>query len=373
MFGKRYHLFSLFGFAIRLDASWFVLAFLVTWTLAMGYFPFSQPGLPQAVYWMMGVAGTVGLFGSIVLHEVAHALVARRHDMPMKGITLFIFGGVAEMDAEPPSARAEFDVAIAGPLASVAIGAILLLAGRAVGIWPVSVDAVIGYLGRLNFILAVFNMVPAFPLDGGRVLRAWLWHRSGDLTTATRTVSRVGSGFGLLLMALGITSFLFGGLVTGIWWFVLGLFLRSLASASYQQVLLRDALAGETVRRFMRSDPIAVSPSISVKELVEDYIYRHHHKLYPVMDDGRLAGCVSVDQVRKVPREEWESRRIADVAAECGSSNTISPDTDALDALKLMRRSGSSRLLVVENGELQGVLTLKDLLQFFALKVDLEG
>ena len=373
MFGKRYHLFSLFGFAIRLDASWFVLAFLVTWTLAIGYFPFAQPGLPRGIYWAMGIAGTIGLFASIVLHEVAHSIVARRHNMPMKGITLFIFGGVAEMDAEPPSARAEFNVAIVGPLASIAIGAILFLAERAIGLWPAPVDAVIGYLARLNFILAVFNMVPAFPLDGGRVLRAYLWRRSGDLTASTRTVSRVGSGFGLLLMALGITSFLFGGLVSGIWWFVLGLFLRGLASASYQQVLLRDALAGEKVRRFMRSDPIAVSPSISVKDLVEDYIYRHHHKLYPVMDSGRLAGCVSVDQVRKLPREEWESRLVSDVAAECGSSNTISPDTDALDALKLMRRTGTSRLLVVQKGELHGVLTLKDLLQFFALKVDLEG
>jgi Zn-dependent protease/CBS domain-containing protein len=373
MFGKGYRLFSLSGFEIRLDASWFVLALLVTWTLAVGYFPAALPGFAPATYWMMGVAGALGLFGSIVLHEFSHAVVARRYDLPMKGITLFIFGGVAEMSAEPPSPRAEFMMAAAGPLASVVIGVALLgVAAVLSGAFPIAAIEVIQYLGALNLILAAFNMVPAFPLDGGRILRSYLWHRSGDLARATRVSSKVGSGFGLVLMALGVAVFLTGGLVPGIWYFVLGMFLRGLAGASYQQVLLRRALEGEPVRRFMKSDPVTVSSGMSVRELVEDYVYRHHHKLYPIVDDGRLAGCVTVKQIRTLPREEWDTKQVAQIASGCTDANTISPDADAMEALKLMRSSGQSRLLVTRNGHLEGVITLKDLLEFFALRVELE-
>lgn len=374
MFGKRYRLFSVYGFEIRLDASWFVLAFLVTWTLAVGYFPAAAPGFQPGTYWMMGVAGALGLFGSIVLHELSHAVVARRNAIPMKGITLFIFGGVAEMSAEPPSAGAELRMAAAGPAASVVIGAVLYAMGTALsGPIPAPALEVIRYLAWLNLILAVFNMIPAFPLDGGRILRAYLWHRRGSLTSATHTSSKVGGAFGLLLMALGIASFLTGALVFGIWYFVLGLFLRGLAKASYQQVLLKEALEGEPVSRFMKADPVTVPSDITLRELVEDYVYRFHHKLYPVVDGGRLTGCVTVRQLREVPREKWEEQRVGDIAAGCSRENSIPADMDALEALKLMRNTNSSRLLVTSNGSLQGVITLKDLLEFFALRVELES
>ena len=373
MLGKGYRLFTLSGFEIRLDASWFVLALLVTWTLAVGYFPTALPDRAPATYWMMGVAGALGLFGSIVLHEFSHAVVARRYELPMKGITLFIFGGVAEMTAEPPGPRAEFMMAAAGPAASVVIGGALLGAAAVLaGGLPAAAVEVVGYLGALNLILAAFNLIPAFPLDGGRVLRAYLWHRTGDLAAATRISSRVGSGFGLVLMALGVAVFLTGGLVAGIWYFVLGMFLRGLAGASYQQVLLRRALEGEPVRRFMKADPVTVSPETSVRELVENYVYRHHHKLYPVVDDGRLTGCVTVNQIRSLPRDEWDAKDVAHIASGCTAANTISPDADALEALRLMRNSGQSRLLVTSNGHLEGVLTLKDLLEFFSLRLQLE-
>ena len=303
MFGKRYRLFSVYGFEIRIDASWFVLAFLVTWTLAIGFFPAIAPGLSRNTYWVMGVLGAFGLFGSIVLHELAHAIVARRNDIPMKGITLFIFGGVAEMGADPPSAGAELRMAAAGPIASVLIGGILYLLSAATAAFvPAPAVEVLRYLGWLNLILAAFNMIPAFPLDGGRILRAYLWHRRGSLRKATHTSSRVGAAFGLLLMALGIASFLGGMIVPGIWYFVLGTFLRGLARSSYQQVLLKEALEGEPVSRFMKRDPVTVSADISLRELVEDYVYRHHQKLYPLVEGGELEGCVSVNQLREIPR-----------------------------------------------------------------------
>jgi CBS domain-containing protein len=241
------------------------------------------------------------------------------------------------------------------------------------GALPAPAVEVVRYLGWLNLILAGFNLIPAFPLDGGRMLRAYLWHRRGNLTKATHTSSKVGSAFGFVLMALGVATFLAGGLVPGLWYFVLGMFLRGLARSSYQQVLLKEALEGEPVRRFMKSDPITVTSDITLRELVEDYVYRHHHKLYPVVDDGQLAGCVTVRQLRAVPREEWEQRRVGDIASGCNRENTIPADTDALEAMRIMRNTGSSRLLVTSNGRLEGVITLKDLLEFFALRVELEA
>ena len=373
MFGKRFDLFRVFGITIRLDASWFLVAVLITWSLARGVFPRTQPGLSGATYWAMGAAGALGLFLSVLVHEFAHALVARRKGIPIRGITLFLFGGVAEMEAEPPSAKAEFLMAGAGPL--MTLGVALLCAGLVYAggtAWPRPAAGVLGYLTTINLVLAVFNLVPAFPLDGGRMLRAGLWHWKGDLRRATRIAAGIGSGFGLLLIGLGVIAIVTGNFIGGMWWVLIGMFVRSAAAASYQQVLLRQALEGEPVHRFMRTDPVTVPPSLSLETLVEDYIYRHHHELYPVTDDGRLAGCITTREVKAVPRSEWRQRTVASAAVACTPDTTVRPDTDAVEALAKMRRSGSSRLLVVEGERLVGLLTLKDLLGFFALKLDLE-
>jgi Zn-dependent protease len=372
MFGKRFHLFTVYGFKIRLDASWFVLAVLVTWSLATSFFPVVMPNLGRPAYWMLGVGGALGLFVSIVAHELSHAVVARRNAIPMRGITLFIFGGVAEMDAEPPSAGAEFRMAAAGPIASFAIGAGLLLA-RAFVPLPPPLIALIGYLATINIVLAFFNLVPAFPLDGGRILRAALWHRWQNLRRATRAASGIGNAFGLLLILGGIYLVIGEGeFIGGMWLALIGFFVRSAAASSYQQVLLRRALEGEPVRAFTRGDPVTVPGWLSVQSFVDEVIYRHHHKLYPVVDDDRLTGCVSTDDVKALPREDWHHRRVADITRPCSVENTLHPDTDALDALHAMRRGGRSRMLVAENGTLVGILSVKDLLEFFALKVELE-
>ena len=372
MFGKRFHLFTIYGFKIRLDASWFVLAVLVTWSLATSFFPAVMPGLSPLGYWLLGAGGAVGLFVSIVAHEVSHAVVARRNDIPMRGITLFIFGGVAEMDAEPPSAGSEFRMAAAGPLASFALGGVLLLVGYLVPL-PASLAALFAYLATINIVLAIFNLVPAFPLDGGRILRAALWHRWRDLRRATRAASRTGSVFGLLLILGGVYLVIAEGeFIGGMWLALIGLFVRNAAAASYRQVMLRRALEGEPVRAFTRGDPVTVQSWLSVQSLVDDVVYRHQHKLYPVVDDGRLTGCVSLDDVKALPREDWRHRTVADVARACSIDNTIHPDVDALDALHAMRRGKRSRMLVAENGSLVGILSMRDLLEFFALKAELD-
>jgi len=374
MFGKRVKLFKLFGFEVRIDASWLIIAVLVTWSLASGVFPYLHPGLARDTYWTMGVVGALGLFISIVAHELCHSLMARRYGMHMKGITLFIFGGVAEMVDEPPTARAEFMMAIVGPISSIVIGAVFYLIyrwGESAG-WASPVNGVIYYIAYINGLLAAFNLLPAFPLDGGRVLRSILWGAKGNLRWATRISSAVGSAFGIGLIFLGVLQFIGGNVIGGVWMFLIGMFLRSAAQMSYQQLLVRKALEGEPVRRFMNANPVTVQSSITVEKLVEDYIFKYQYRMFPVMAGEELLGCITTKQVKDIPRETWSRQTVREAALPCSAENTISPTTDAIKALAKMNHTGVSRLMVVENGRLVGLVTLKDLLNFFSLKVELE-
>ena len=374
MFGKRIPLFHLFGIEIRLDLSWILIAVLITWTLSSGVFPGYYPDLEPVTYWTMGVVAAAGLFASIILHELAHAAMARRDGVPIDGITLFVFGGVAEMQAEPPSPKAEFRMAIAGPIASLVIALVCYLvasAGAGTGA-SAPFTGVFAYLATINTILATFNMVPAFPLDGGRVLRAALWAWKGELRWATRITAGIGSGFGILLIALGVLSVLRGNFIGGMWWFLIGLFVRGAAQMSYQQVVVRQGLQGVPVRRIMSSEPVAVPPEITVAQLVDDYVYRHHFKMFPVVDGGRLIGCIGLRDIKELPRERWATTAIREVMGECSPENTVRPDTDAVDALTRMHRTGNGRLLVTEHGALVGIVTLKDMLKFLSIKLDLE-
>ena len=245
MFGRRVRLFKLLGFAVHIDMSWLVLALLITWSLARGLFPYQYEKLSSITYWSMGAAGALGMFASIIFHELCHSLVARRFGLPMKGITLFIFGGVAEMDEEPPSPKAEFFMAIAGPASSILLGLFGYVVSVAGEEWlPVPVAGVLEYLTIINFVLAGFNLVPAFPLDGGRVLRSALWQWKKNFRWATRIASKLGSFFGTVLIFLGILNILRGNVIGGIWQSMIGFFLGNAARMSYHQVLMRRALEG---------------------------------------------------------------------------------------------------------------------------------
>jgi len=376
MFEKRIPLFKLFGFSVSIDITWFILAILITWTLADDVFPRYFKDFSKATYLWMGIAGALGLFVSIVFHEFCHSLVARRYGLPMKGITLFIFGGVAEMAEEPQSPMTEFLMAFAGPISSVLLGTglyfVRILAEHFA--WSGPANGVLQYLTWLNFMLAGFNLLPAFPLDGGRVLRSILWAARGNLRWATRIASQLGSGFGVFLIIMGgLLFFIWGDFVGGVWSALIGMFIRTASGMSYRQLLVRAALGGEEIRHFMKSDPITVPPSISIEQLVNDYFYRHHLKMFPVCDGDLLLGCVTSNQVKQVPREQWGRLSVADVVKPCSGQNTISPQTDAVRALSIMNRTGNSRLMVVDAGRLVGVVTLKDMLRFLDLKIDLEG
>ena len=375
MFGKPFPLFRLFGFSVKADPSWLFVVVLVVWTLAGIEFPAWYPGLSPATYWTMGVFGAVGLFGSIVLHELGHSLIARRFDVPIRGITLFIFGGVAELEREPPTAKAEFWVAIAGPIVSALIGLVslgLAFVGREAG-WPVPVRGLLNYLAWINLVLVAFNMIPAFPLDGGRVLRSILWATKGSLRWATKVTSTIGAAFGLVLIGLGILAILNGAWVAGLWTVLIGMFLRSAASASYQQLLVRRALEGEPVSRFMTPDPVTAPADITLREFVEDYVYRHHFKMFPVVDEsGRLVGCLSIDRVKEVPREMWESTTVREVAEGCSGRNTVTPETDAMKALSRMQRLGVSRLMVTQGDRVVGIFSIRDVMKLMALRIELD-
>ena len=374
MFGRKLKLFTLFGFEVSIDASWLIIAALVTWSLAVGFFPAYYPGLADSTYWAMAAIGALGLFSSIIFHEFWHSVVARRMGLPMRGITLFLFGGVSEMSDEPRSARTELWMAAGGPLSSIVLGLVFWGVYRwgESAAWPAPVLGVTAYLAFINFILAAFNLLPAFPLDGGRIIRSLLWRWKKDLTWATRIAASMGSIIGAILIGLGLLNMLAGALVGGLWYLVIGIFLRSAAQASYRRVLFRQRLQGQRVSDLMVREPVTVGPDLPLSEFVEDFIYKHHHDMYPVLDNGRLLGAVRIKDVRSVPREERGRRRVADVLRPYSEELVLPPDMDLGEALNRMTASGNSRFLVVEQDRLAGLITLKDVSTAVSVRLQLD-
>jgi Zn-dependent protease len=375
VFGKSYQILRLAGFSVRVHPSWFIILVLITWSLATGWFPMIVPGLDLTTRVLLGVAGALGLFASILLHELSHAIVARRSGVPTKSITLFLFGGVAEMEQEPQSPQTEFAVAIAGPAATaVIIGLLwlgaLFLAGEA----QTLSRAVVDYLIVVNIVLLAFNIIPAFPLDGGRVLRSILWRVKGDLRWATRVSARLGGGFGAALIVLGIFGAIGGNLIPGMWMALIGLFLRGAAGMSYEQLLLTRMLQGEPVSRFARSEVVSAPPDITLDRFVQDYLYKHHFNAFPVVENGRLLGTIEAKDIRAIPPGERAGTHVRDLIKPASEETTIQGEQDAVEALAKMRKNSLARLMVVSPaGQLEGVLSLSDLLELFHLKLELEG
>jgi len=382
MFNTRWRLFRLLGIPISVDASWLIILALLTLSLATGfpamlhkYFPGDTHELAPAEYWVMGLVTSLAFFACIVLHELGHAVVAKGRGMPIRGITLFLFGGVAELGEEPTSATTEFLMAVAGPIVSVILAFgfwLMAVVGYNAG-WPHPVVMVLGYLGAINGLVLAFNLAPAFPLDGGRVLRSILWSLTGNLRRATHWASLAGQAFAWLLIAWGLVHFFAGNWLGGIWIGMIGLFLNNAAQISYQQVLVRKALQGEPVRRFMNPDPIVVPESLDLHHWVEDFVYRYHREVFPVVSNGHLEGCVETRALSHIPRGEWGRRTVAEVMRHDLAALTISPDADALDAFSKMQRNGVSCLLVTQGDRLVGMIGLSDLLRFLNLKLDLAG
>ena len=375
IFFHRVRLFSLFGFEVSVDASWLLLGILIGWTLAGSVFPSLTPGLGTAAYWLMAAVATAGLLLSIVFHETAHSLVARHYGMPIRGITLFIFGGVAEMTTEPSRPRDELLMAAAGPAASLLLAIILfLLSDFLVALnGPASIVGVLWYLALINFILALFNLVPAFPLDGGRIFRAALWHWRGDLDWATRIAAGAGNLFGIFLIVLGLIGVLQGDFIGGMWRFLIGMFLRGAAAASYGETQARRLLGSVTVARVMNTNPVTVESGLSVQGFIDDNVYRYHHRWFPVVDDGIVVGSVATPQAVSIDRASWPTVPVSRIMSPISADDAISPEASAFAALTQMRRFGRSRLMVLGTGRLLGIVSSRDLLDILALEQELGG
>jgi Zn-dependent protease/CBS domain-containing protein len=370
MFTNRIPLFTLFGIKVGLDYSWFFLAILLVWSLMAGYFPWVLPGLDTASYLWMAILGAAGLFASIIFHEFGHALVARRFDLQISRITLFIFGGVAEMDDEPRTAAAEFWMAIAGPIASFALAAAMFFVLMAGPFGHESqLGAIIGYLAFINLILAVFNMLPAFPLDGGRILRAGVWHFTQNFQKATRIAAATGSVLAIVLIGLGVLNIIAGAFVQGIWQMLIGFFVYSAAGASRAHAELRGTLHGVPVSRIMRRELVTVPADTPVHKLVDEYFYRHFYKVFPVVDQtGRPVGVIGLKDVASAER----NARTSEIMGALTEDNTVTSNAPAYKVLQTMQRRQNSRMLVVDGQSLQGMVTMRDIMSYLAVRGELE-
>lgn len=368
------------GIPIRIHASWFVVFLLATWTLSTDYLPETLPGLSPGRYWMMGAVAAVLLFLSVLLHELGHSYVARYYRIPIEQITLFLFGGVAHMRQEAPSPKAEFLIAIAGPIVSFVIsGSCLAIVALAEAIQQEQTLRGVVMLGLLlgmgNLQLGMFNLIPGFPLDGGRILRAGLWAWGNDYYRATKQAAAAGLGFGVIFVLWGLlrirqaaTGELDASMVwTGGWLALIGIFLYIAALASRRQAILRQSIAATQIRDMMVTTVVSIPSQMPLDEAVNRYFQAYGYGGFPVVEDRRLVGLVSVPDIQAVPAATWSWRRVDQVMRPYSESMVISPDVPAIQAMGRMAREGRDQLIVVQNGEIVGMVTQSALIHFLQL------
>ncbi|HEX4955409.1 MAG TPA: site-2 protease family protein [Thermoanaerobaculia bacterium] len=365
MFGRRFEILRLGGVPIYLDFSWIFLALLLTLSFATQVMPRSLPDQPEAVHWLLALAMTAGVLCSLLLHELAHLGVARYYRFAPSGVTLFLFGGVTDGAEDAPTPEAELLTALAGPFASGWLAGacgLVFLSCSAAEAYP-TVQLASGYLAALNGLIACFNLLPAFPLDGGRVLRALLWGLRKDFAAATRSVSSLGAGLGVLMLLVGGLFLLLGLFGIGLLCFALGLFIRFTSRISYQSVVFKRSLKGLPVRHFLRPEPTTVSRAISLAQLAQEHFAHSAASVLPVVDGTRALGLVTRYRLLAVPREEWDRQSVGTITDRISPESSIGPDEQAEEALAKMTRNGLPGLLVVEGETLVGLLTPADLLR----------
>jgi len=354
------------GVQVRINWSWLVIFALIAWSLADGVFPAQNPGLSNGTYVAMAIAAALLFFGSLLLHELGHAWQARREGLEIDGITLWLFGGVSQFKSGFPSAGAEFRIAIAGPLVSLALGVAFVLVALA-GL-PSSVDGVAAWLGYINLALLVFNLIPALPLDGGRVLRAALWETKGDLGWATRIGTDIGRGFGYLFIALGVAMFIFQGSFSGAWLAFIGWFLLQAATAEARYIATEAALEGLRVRDLMVREPVTADADLTVGQFMDEVARSRRFTTYPVVDGERPVGLLAFGSIAALPRSEWDSRRVRDAMIPLEQVPLLSENESAVEALTALSSPTSNRGLVLENGHLAGLLSITDLTRALELR-----
>ena len=350
------------GIPIRLDYSWFVILALLAWMLGGSYFPAEFAGWPVALYWLMGVVTAVAFFASLLLHELGHSVVALRYKVPVRSITLFVFGGVAQIVGEPPSAKAEFRIAIAGPIVSLALAALFYAALPLLATLP-PLLGLARYLAYMNLAVALFNLIPGYPLDGGRVLRAALWAFTRNLRRATLLAANAGRAFGLAFILLGVWQIV-GGNLGGLWLAFIGWFLHSAASAQLAQTAYQGLLAGHRVSQAMGARCPAVTEDLTLQQLVDEHVLGRGERCFLVNRGDRSLGLITVHQVKRVPRAEWATATVGRVMLPLEQSRRVGADTELAAALELMDRDGVNQLPVTADGRVLGMLSREDVISF---------
>src|ERR687892_1177773 len=347
------------GIEVRLHWSLLAVFALIVWSLTDGVFPSQNPGLSDGTYLAMAIVAALLFLASILLHELGHSWLARREGIEVDSITLWLFGGVAELKGRFTSAGGEFRVAVSGPLISIGLGVLFVLLALA-GL-PSAVDGVAAWLGFINLILAVFNLLPASPLDGGRVLHAALWRAKGDFAWATRIASEIGQGFGYLFIALGLAMLIFEGSFSGAWLTFVGWFVLQAAKAEARYVATEQALGGLRVRDLMVADPVTVNAESTIGSFMDEVAWSKRFTTYPVLESGRPVGLIAFRSVAAVPRQEWETRRVRETMISLDEVPLLTEDEKAVDALAELSAPDANRGLVVDNGHLAGLLSITDL------------
>ena len=347
------------GISVGVNWSWLIVFALIAWTLAVSIFPSTNPGLGDGAYVAMAIIAALLFFTSLLLHEYGHALQARRDGMEIEGITLWLFGGVAKFRGMFPSAGAEFRIAIAGPLVSLVLGLLFLGVPMLLGL-PATVDGVLFWLGSINIALLVFNLLPALPLDGGRILRSILWYTRGEFASATRLAAGIGRGFGYLFVAAGVALLVFASPVTGIWLAFIGWFLLQAAGAEDRFVAAREALGGLRVRDVMARDPVTAPAEITLGQFMDGVAWSRPYTTYPVTENGEVVGLLQFRRVAEVPRAEWDRRTVRDCMIPRDEVPVVEQDDELVLAAGEVAEHEVNRALVLDAGRLVGLLSVTD-------------
>lgn len=362
-------LFEVGGIEISLDYTWFFLFFLIFWSLSAGYFPRLFPGLGPTQYFWTGFLATILFFLSLLAHELAHSFMALREGLPISGITLFMFGGVSKMSEEARDPKTELKVAVVGPLTSFALAFIFWTLTRLLSVTPISLGAVMfGYLAWVNMALGIFNLLPGYPLDGGRILRALWWWKTGSLAGATKVASDMGKVLAWALMIFGGLQIFAGALLGGIWLIFIGMFLRSMADLGYQEMILKQSLSHIPAREVMIEDVRSVPPDASVEELVHDYFLKHCCRAFPVVKNGKVLGLLTLEDMKEISSCERPVKKASALMTPLTDALIISPETPLTEALKKMSEEEVPRLLVMEDGRMLGMLSKSSLMRFLEIK-----
>lgn len=371
---KSFRLITLFNIPVEINFSWFIILGLVIFTLARGYFPYTNPELGAAAHWLMAIIAAFLLFASLLAHEFSHSLVAIKHNLSIRGITLFVFGGVAHMEQEPSSPSVEFKMAIAGPAMSFFLAILFFALTQVVYILglPKAILSITNYLFILNLIVGIFNLIPGFPLDGGRVLRATLWNYYKDIKKATAIASGFGKGFAFFLIAVGFLNLFTGSIIAGIWFIFIGFFLQEAAEVSYRQVVMKKILSGTKVLDLMTQNVITVPADITLDKLVDDFFFKTRHATFPVVEDDTILGLVTLHDIKEVAKNKWPETTAKEIMIPLRKDFVISKDADVMIALARLASNGIGRLLVIEDSKLLGILSQRDIMRLFEFKSEIE-